>query len=87
MCTVISGETIDRGVEELGDSLTRSLGAESWAIRVVVHEGDLLGGLVRRVEVPLDIPINGFESIEIRCKLYLVEDEVETFDELVVSSL
>ena len=53
----------------------------------MVHEGDLLGGLVRRVEVPLDIPINGFESIEIRCKLYLVEDEVETFDELVVSSL
>ena len=60
MLTIVSGEAIDGGIEELGDSLSRPLSTETRTVRVVVHEGDLLGRLVRGVEVPLGI---GMKSI------------------------
>lgn len=65
MRTIVARESTDGGVEELSDSLTRPLSAEARTVRVVVHEGDLLGGLVRRVEVPLIVDINGSDSTEI----------------------
>ena len=53
MLTIVSGEAIDGGIEELGDGLSRPLRAETRTVRVVVHEGDLLRRLIRGIEVVL----------------------------------
>lgn len=51
--TIIARKTVNRGIEELRDGLSRGLRTQSWPVRVVVHERDLLRRLVRRVEVVL----------------------------------
>jgi hypothetical protein len=51
--TIVTRQTINSSAVELGDNLTRSLRAQARSVGVVIHERDLLGRLVRRVEVVL----------------------------------
>ena len=52
--TVVPWESVRCGAEVLGEDLARALRAVAWLVGVVVHERDLLRGLVCRVKVVLD---------------------------------
>ena len=52
-CTVVPGEETDRRIEELRDRPSGGLRAEARAVRIVVHERDLLLRLVCHIKIPL----------------------------------
>jgi hypothetical protein len=51
--TVISRQSADGGIEVLRNDLSGSLRTQAGTVTIVVHERNLLGGLVRGVEIIL----------------------------------